>query len=89
MNPRYQYKYNSLTTINNGGKHTLRYQSSRPNALTDHKFENVNITIPNNTLDKHEYVYTAFDKLASIDQDGIPTIRSLKPSHSKATTDLK
>jgi RHS repeat-associated protein len=72
MNVRYQYKYNNLTTIENGGIHNLKYLSSKPNALTDHKFENnnqvINYTATNSVSDSHEYTYTTFDKLASINQ---------------------
>jgi RHS repeat-associated protein len=71
----YNYANNgNITSIENGGTHTLEYEDSRPHALTKHKFENVNQTVPASSIDLHDYVYTTFDKIAHIEQNGVATL---------------
>jgi RHS repeat-associated protein len=70
----YNYGANgNITSIENGGYHLLKYQSSKPNALTDHKFENtysIRFTVPSAATTEHEYTYTKFDKIQHIEQSG-------------------
>ncbi len=67
----YDYEPNgNIKTVYNNGWHNLKYESSKPNALTTHEFENSVYDMPGSSILKHNYTYTAFDKIASIDQDG-------------------
>lgn len=71
----YNYENNgNITSIDNGGLQTLQYGGSQPNALTGHKFENVNQTVPIPSLDVHDYVYTTFDKISHIEQNAAASL---------------
>ncbi|MES2382148.1 MAG: FG-GAP-like repeat-containing protein [Bacteroidota bacterium] len=71
----YNYGANgNILAIENGGQHTLKYESAKPHALTDHKFENTVTTVPSPSFDPHNYTYTAFDKIQHIEQNDIAVL---------------
>ncbi|MES2654048.1 MAG: SpvB/TcaC N-terminal domain-containing protein [Bacteroidota bacterium] len=71
----YNYGANgNILSIENGGQHTLKYESAKPHALTDHKFENTITSVPSPSIDPHDYTYTAFDKIQHIEQNGVAAL---------------
>lgn len=77
LNTVKEYNYGAngnITSFQNGGEHTLKYESSKPHALTDHKFANTVTTVPSPSFDPHNYTYTAFDKIQHIEQNDIAVL---------------
>lgn len=66
----YEPNGNTKNITYNGLVQKLEYNNPKmPHALTDHKFDNTNPTVPMSSIDIHDYIYNRFDKIEDIKQD--------------------